>query len=328
MTLASTRRYFKTALPFKRKPAVYLPADASQGGFVLIAVLLVTAVLVAVVAEFAYNIYLSTARAANFRDSQRAGILADKGVELAGAAIEEFLKAMPNLTIEKDGLVFLQTEGDMTVSIRIVDESGKVSLRTVYEKNGVKIDSVHAEYSRLLKNLGVAEGYRLEDSLADWIDSDGEPRAYGAEAADHYFTLQRPYAPANGYLKSTDELLMIKDYTPDTFSRISPFVSPYNVAGLININTAPPEVLLTLSDEMTDQLASKIIDFRKDRPFKDVSGIMKVPGFEKIGFELQDKITVKSDTFRIYSRAASGEITRDAEAVYRLKHGFLYWREM
>lgn len=315
-------------LSFKRKTTGVKTPGASQGGFVLIAVLLVTVVLVAVVAEFAYNIYLSTARAANFRDSQRAGILADKGVELAGAALEELLKARPNLTIEKEGLVFLKTEGDMTVSIRIVDESGKVSLRTVYEKNGVKNAAVHGEYSRLLKNLDVAEGHRLEDSLADWIDSDDEPRAYGAEAADYYFTLQRPYTPANGYLKSTDELLMIKDYTPDTFSKISPFVSPYNTDGRVNINTAPLEVLLTLSDEMTGQLARKVIDFRKDRPFKDISDIMKVSDFEKIGFELQDKITVKSDTFRIYSRAVSGEIARDAEAVYKLKSGFMYWREM
>jgi len=322
------RRYLRTTLSFARKPAGSFPADSSQGGFVLIAVILVTAVLVAVVAEFAYNVYLSTARAANFRDSQRSGILADKGVELAGAAMEELLKARPNLTIEKEGLVFLRTEGDMTVLIRVEDEAGKVSLRTVYEKNGVKNDSVHGEYSRLLKNLGLAEGYRLEDSLADWIDSDDEPRAYGAEAADHYLALQRPYRPANGYLKSTDELLMIKDYTPEVFTKIKPFVSPYNQNGLVNINTAQAEVLMTLSDEMTDKLARNIIDFRKERPFKDSSDIMKVPGFEKVGFELQDKIAVKSETFRIYSRASSGEITREAEAVYRLKSGFIYWREM
>ncbi|HXI09975.1 MAG TPA: type II secretion system minor pseudopilin GspK [Thermodesulfobacteriota bacterium] len=315
-------------LSFKRNNSGAVTPRASERGFVLISVLLVTAVLVAVVAEFAYNVYLSTARAANFRDSQRAGILADKGVELAGAAIEELLKAKPNLTIEQEGLVFVKTEEDMTVSVRIVDEAGKVSLRTVYEKNGVENAAVHGEYSRLLKNLRVAGAKGLEDSLADWIDSDGEPRAYGGEASDYYSTLPKPYAPANRYLESTDELLMVKDYTPEVFTKISPLVSPYNAAGLINLNTAPVEVLMTLSDEMTERLARRIIEFRRDSPFKTVADIMKVSGFEKLGFELQDKTTVTSDTFRIYSRAASGEITREAEAVYRLKTGFLYWREM
>lgn len=315
-------------LPFKRKNRGVETPGASQGGFVLIIVLLVTAVLVAVVAEFAYNIYLSTARAANFKDGQRAGLLADKGAELAGAAIEELLKATPNLTIERDGLVFFKTEGDMTVTLRIVDELGKLSLRTVYQNNGVKNAATYDEYSRLLKNLGIPERSRLEGSLADWIDADSEPRSYGAEAADHYLNLPKPYRPANRYLESTDELLMIKDYTPEVFARISQFVSPYNTDGLVNINTAPAEVLMALSDDMTDSLVHKIMDHRREAPFKDKSDIMKVPGFEKTGFDLMGKITVKSDTFRIYSKAASGEITREAEAVYKLKTGFVYWREM
>jgi len=319
---------FLTVPSFGKKPDGRTGPCVSEAGFVLISVLLVTAVLVAVVAEFAYNIYLSTSTAANFSESQRAGTLADNGMELAGAAIEELIKAKPNLTIEKDGLVFLKAEGDMTVYIKVVDEAGKISLRTVYEKNGVENPVVHAEYSRLLKNLDLPNAKKLEDTLADWIDSNGEPRVYGAEAADYYSTLQRPYAPADGYLKSNDELLMIKDYTPEVVTKISPWVSTYNVSGLVNINTAPVEVLLTLSESMTRQLADKIIEFRQESPFKQVSDIMKVPGFEKTGFDLQDKITVKSDTFRIFSRATSGEITREAEAVYKLKTGFQYWREM
>lgn len=315
-------------LPFKRNNRGVEVPGASQGGFVLIIVLLVTAVLVAVVAEFAYNMYLSTARAANFKDGQRAGLLADRGAELAGAAIEELLKATPNLTIEKDGLIFFKTEGDMTVTLRIVDELGKLSLRTVYQNNGVKNAATYDEYSRLLNNLGVPERSRLEGPLADWIDADDEPRSYGAEAADYYLNLPKPYRPSNRYLESTDELLMIKDYTPEVFARVSPFVSPYNTDGLVNINTAPAEVLMALSDDMTDSLVRKIMDHRREAPFKDKSDIMKVPGFEKTGFDLMGKITVKSDTFRIYSKAASGEITREAEAVYKLKTGFVYWREM
>ncbi len=308
-----------------RRPAV---TGLSQQGFVIVVVLLVTAVLVAIVVEFAYNVYLSTARAGNFRDSQRAGLLAGRSVEFAGAAVEGLLKRKPNLTIEKDGLVFFEVEGDMTVTIKVVDEMGKLSLRTVYEKTGVKNAAVYDEYSRLLKNLDIEGRRGLEEALADWIDMDDEPRLYGAEDADYRNARPGPYRPGNSYLESVDDLLMLKGYSPEVHGRISPFVSVYNTSGLVNVNTAPKEVLMALSDDMTEDLAGRIIDYRAETPFKDRSDIMKVPGFERIGFDLQDKIAVSSDMFRIYSKVASGDITRQAEAVYSIKRGFLFWRDM
>ncbi len=322
------RERSRPILPLKRKAAGRFDPAASQQGFIIVVVLLVTAILVAVVVEFAYNVYLSTARAGNFRDGQRAALLAGKSMEFAGAAVEQLLRAKPNLTIEKDGLVFLKTEGDMTVTIKVVDELGKLSLRTVYENNGVKNEKVYDEYERLLKNLDVPGRAALEDSLADWIDKDDEPRLYGAEVSDYLNARPTPYRPGNAYLKTVDDLLMIKGYSPEVFARISPFVSAYNDGGLVNINTASKEALMALSDDMTEELANKIIDHRAETPFTDRSDLMKVSGFDKIGFNLLDRITVSSDMFRIYSKVTSGGITRQAEGVYRVDRGFVYWREM
>ncbi|MFQ5735873.1 MAG: type II secretion system minor pseudopilin GspK [Thermodesulfobacteriota bacterium] len=322
------REGFKAIPPSRDGMPRPLARGSSQQGFVIVVVLLITAVLVAIVVEFAYNVYLSTARAGNFRDSQRAGLLAARSMEFAGAAVEELLKARPNLTIERDGLVFFDTEGDMTITIKVVDEMGKVSLRTVYEKTGEKNAAVYDEYSRLLKGLDIDGRQGLEGALADWIDADDEPRIYGAEAADYGDARPGPYSPGNSYIKCVDDLLMLKGYTPEVFGKVSPFVSAYNTGGLVNVNTAPKEVLMALSDEMTEALALEIIEFRAETPFKDRSDIMKVPGFETIGFDLQDKITVASDVFRIYSKVTSGDIARQAEAVYRINHGFVYWRDM
>jgi len=306
------------------------PRKGRQGeqGFVIVVVLLLTAILVAVVVEFAYSVYLATARADNFMHGQKAGLLAGRGVEFAGAAIEDLLKKNPNLTIEGDGLVFFETEGDMTITIRVVDELGKLSLRTVYEANGVRNDRIYDEYSRLLENLDIEGADGLAGALADWIDSDDEPRLHGAEEADYMAAYNRPYKPGNAYIESVDDLLMIKGYGPEVFALISPLVSAYNNSGLVNINTAPEEALMALSDDMTRELAGKIKAARGETPFRQASDLMKVPGFETIGFDLQDKITVASDTFRIYSRVTSGDIARQAEAVYRIKSGFVYWREM
>jgi len=54
-----------------------------------------------------------------------------------------------------------------------------------------------------------------------------------------------------------------------------------------------------------------------------------VSGFETIGFSLQDKITVRSSVFRIFSRATVGEGIKDVEAVVDTQSNgrVLYWRE-
>jgi len=296
-----------------------------EGGFVLILTLLVTAILVAVAVEFSFRVYISTSRAANFRDSQRAGVLAGDGMELAVSAMKEVLRVKPYLVMGRDGLTFTKKEGDMDMDIRVFDELSKVSTRLVYSDTGVENNITFPVYSRLLERLGFDEG--LVAALADWIDSDDVPRTGGAEAADTYQRLPAPYVPANTYLKSLEELGMIDGYTQNVVSALAPFVSPYNTSGLININTAAKEVILSLADDITPELADSLIKYRKENPFKDKSEIMKVAGFETIGFELQDKIVVQSDIFRVYSKVVAGEVVREVEAVVKTGGDVLYWRE-
>ncbi|MFQ5464605.1 MAG: type II secretion system minor pseudopilin GspK [Thermodesulfobacteriota bacterium] len=296
-----------------------------ERGFALVVTLLVTAILVAVVVEFSYSVYVSTARAANFSEGQRAAVLAANGVELAGTAIQLLQKDNPYMVMGPEGLVFSRREGELSVELRVIDERARVSTDVVYPATGVKVDRVYDTYLRLIGNLDLDDG--LVDMLADWIDSDGEPRLHGAEAADYYQRLPRPYEPGNGPLASFEELGMVRGYTRDTLEKLRPYVSPYNRSGLVNINTAPKEVIMALDPDITPDMADGLITRRKSAPFLDRSEVMSVAGFGTVGFNLQDKIVVTSDVFRVYSRATVGETTRVVEAVVRPGQGILYWRE-
>lgn len=300
-------------------------AKVREGGYALIITLFVTAILVAVIVEFAYGVYVSTARAAIFRDSQRASLMAGNGVELAAKALEEITRRRPNMTMDEKGLVFTRTDAGMTLEIRVVDELSKLSPHVVYEKTGVDNANVGGPYARLLDLLGLEA--HLMETLSDWIDADDEPRVRGGEAADYYGGLPEPYSPRNGYLDTTDELLMVKGYDRDVYKTIKDYVSPYNTVGLVNVNTAPKTVLRALDDEISGELADEIIRQRAEAPFRDRSDIIKVQGLETIGIGLQNKITVDSRTYRVYSKAASGDVTREVEAVVEVGKGFIYWRE-
>lgn len=295
-----------------------------ERGYVLIITLLVTTLLVAVIVEFAYNVYVSTARAANFSQSQRAALLAANGVELGAEALKLLIAQDPYL-ITKDGLTFTKTEGDMSVTVRAVDERSKLSTAVVYRDTGVTNDKIHKSYSALLKLLTLEPN--LTDTLADWIDSDSEPRRYGAEGRDFYRGLRSPYDPRNSYLGSLEELLMIKDYDKSVLDALSPYVTVHNNDGLVNINTAPAKVIMALSENITAELAEELLRYRKEFGIKKRADIMKVPGFKTIGFELQDRVVTTSRLFRIYSKARAADSEREIEAVVNVGKSILYWRE-
>ncbi|MBL4883657.1 MAG: general secretion pathway protein GspK [Planctomycetaceae bacterium] len=52
----------------------------------------------------------------------------------------------------------------------------------------------------------------IADSLLDWVDSDNDPREFGAET-DYYQRLNKPYNPRNGIPETLDELLFVKGVT-------------------------------------------------------------------------------------------------------------------
>jgi hypothetical protein len=96
----------------------------NKRGVALLIALLVTALLIALVFEFAYATRVSLRSAVNFRDSERAYYLARSGVFL-------FLKQnkLRDLIPQKEwGVVPVVSQGDTELRIRWEDEFGKISI--------------------------------------------------------------------------------------------------------------------------------------------------------------------------------------------------------
>ena len=104
-------------------------------------------------------------------------------------------------------------------SIRITDESAKLSLNKISEKNLVEIFSImHNRGSSLLDE---DDGQPYYDALMDWQDSDDNARDEGAED-DHYEALEYPYFTPGRKIKNYEEFRFIKGFSYD------PFESEYN----------------------------------------------------------------------------------------------------
>ncbi|MBN1911599.1 MAG: general secretion pathway protein GspK, partial [Pirellulales bacterium] len=94
------------------------------------------------------------------------------------------------------------------VRFGLEDESTRLNLNTLITADQQQPGSGR----KILMGLpGMTE--QIADAILDWIDADDEPREFGAEV-EYYSGLDPPYAPKNGPVATVEELLLVRDVTP------------------------------------------------------------------------------------------------------------------
>jgi type II secretory pathway component PulK len=98
-----------------------------------------------------------------------------------------------------------------TMRYGLTDETGKLNLNQllIMAANNSLNDDQTRNFLMQLPNMT----NDTADAILDWIDSDEIPRQYGAES-EYYQALPQPYKPANGFLTSLDDLLLVRGVTP------------------------------------------------------------------------------------------------------------------
>lgn len=301
----------------------------NQKGSVLIITLLLLTILISLVVEFAYDVYISSTTLSNWGNAQKASLLAKSGQTI----ISNYMQDIKKLSYTYHNEIYLPAESlyqqagldlgygyGSLLSIKIEDENSKFNINSIISSNGTANEKALSSLKRLFEHLNINPSLAL--TVADWIDPDSEPR--GPNSEDN---------AKNSYLWSINELKLINGVDEKIFETISPFITIYG-NGMININTAKLPVLMSLSDEMTEALAKKIIYYRESTPFEDAAHIVRVSGMETIGQKIQcsiewcPMITVKSSSFRITATATVDEITRVIESVIDTSMKVHHWREV
>jgi type II secretory pathway component PulK len=242
----------------------------------LITVLLLLALLLGIVGEFAQAMRLEAVTATNFRTALGETWLAEAGFQ---RAVAEILPESLAHELDLDGaLVFrrarlgtpnVPTRLDVRVdpgrlSYRITDESARLNLNRL--TRGV--------LDRLLVSLGVEKSARdvILDSIQDWRDPNEEHRLNGAES-DYYLALPVPYRSKNGDFDSVDELLQVRGVTRDLlYGRPgAPGLAEHLTVwggGTVNVNTVGPVVLDALGFA-----PAEVALLVARRPYLDLGGL-------------------------------------------------------
>ncbi|MBI5614713.1 MAG: type II secretion system minor pseudopilin GspK [Gammaproteobacteria bacterium] len=117
----------------------------------------------------------------------------------------------------------------------------------------------------------------IVQAILDWVDADTDSRFPNGAEDDYYLNQSPAYRAANRPFVSPEELLLVRGVTPEIYARLAPFVVALPKATPINVNTAPPEVLMSLGNGIDRATANLLVEARKTAPFVSIEEFQHHP---------------------------------------------------
>jgi general secretion pathway protein K len=312
----------------------------TERGTALILTLLIILTLAGLTLAFSGESGVELTLAGYMKDNTRAYQLARSGINIALEAMardEDFDMDRFNENWRQFGAI-PSAEGTVEEGVSfyggMVDENSKININLLRNGQGEIDEKREAQARRLFRALGIQEE-RLNPVL-DWLDADDIERQDGAEAY-FYQNLEEPYECANGPFLTVGQIFMVRGmreferFGEKKNKRLLDYLTIYS-DGMININTAPKEVLQSLSESMDSTLAEAIVEYRKEENFESLDDLRKVPGMDdEILGEISEWITVKSSTFSIEAHVNCNGATASIRTVAQKqgnKAKLIYWQVM
>ena len=268
----------------------------------MLAALMAVTLLTVLVMDFAYSATAGYRAAANQMNELRADYLARSGIQVGLGLLAQDARNDALSKTPYDGLDEMWASpfpplpvGGGTASVTIVDETRKLNInQLINANNGSPNATFAATLARLFELINVNP--EIVPALIDWIDPDSSLTQGGAES-DYYLGLMPPYEPRNGPIPTIADLKMVRGVDDQTFIRLAQFLTAAPDTK-VNINTAPPEVLMALMPQLANQ-PQMLQAILGSRPYHSSSDFSKIPGFSALTKGATNSFTTQSDYFTI-----------------------------
>ena len=194
----------------------------------------------------------------------------------------------------------------------IVDAQGRLNINALGAV-GTTAEPERMRIAALFAHRGVSAASL--DPIADWIDADGAIRPGGAEDA-YYAAQPAPGLAANAPMLRVAEMMAVKGVTAQALAAVAPFLSALPAGTPVNVNTAPPEVLATLVDNLSEDKLAALIGERTKKPFATIADFRaRLP--EGVVLASDNALSVKSNFFYVTVEARQGATASRARALLR-----------
>lgn len=296
-----------------------------EKGVALVLVLVIVALLVSLLVDFTYTMQVDMTLAANQRDEIKALYTARSGVEIARHTLQEddtdYDARNEDWALFDEHPGYLSENDEGRFKVVVEDEAAKFPIHSLIDDQGGLVPTRLDQLGRLFVLLDI--DLELIDAIVDWLDPDDTVGPSGAEDA-YYKGLSPPYPCKNGPLASIEELLLVKGMTGEILygteekKGLIHYLTIYSSEdGKININTASPEVLQSLSDDIDENEAQAIVDYLQEEPFKvincDDTDIKAIIGGEDACEDLESQCGVKSSVFSLH---VEGQVRGIKKGIY------------
>jgi general secretion pathway protein K len=182
---------------------------------------------------------------------------------------------------------------------QIEDLQGAFNLNNLVSEG--KVNAAQLEhFRRLLSILGLP--VQLAYTLADWIDTDGEPQPQGGAEDAYYLALKPPYLTANRPLIDVAELALVSGFDDSVRARLRPYIAALPAPSPVNVNTATAEVLAAVVDGLDLGNAQALVAQRDRAYFRDTGDFTKRLPRDAVASD----ISVSSDYFLASLRVTIG----------------------
>lgn len=273
----------------------------TQHGVALVMVLLIVAMATTLAAFMAQQQGFWQRAMENGRDRAQARRIAEAGIDWARAVLADDASVSQydhGKEMWAMRLPAVQLEGG-EVRGAIHDQQGLFNLNNLV-RNGVASPTEVKNFQRLLDTLGMP--LDLSYTLLDWLDANSETSVNGAED-EYYLRLEHPYRCANQLLSDIGELAWVKGYDASIIKRLEPYVSVLPESNTkLNVNFAPPEVLMAVIPELDLQKARRIHLQIQSTPFKSMNDF-----FQQLHIQQSENLAVSSQYFMVTGYATQGD---------------------
>jgi general secretion pathway protein K len=308
----------------RKKPKIATPSKsswarndnlASQRGAAIIVALFVTA-LVAIASVSMIERYRTDIRRSELiMNDTKARLYAEGSLAWAIEQLNNNLKRKkPNTIIDNMPLQSpVNNIKNAAIYSVIYDQEGLFNLNNLTDPEAQQgfIQLINA----IEPSMKVDDVKNLIIALRDWISPSGTNNQL-----DDYYAKQSPaYVAPHRAMVSVSELRLVKGMTPKLYAKLLPFVTALPEQTKLNINSATPQVLMSLSPSLSLDGASAIVNHRKQHPFTTTESFLQFDIVKNNRID-DKKINITSAYFLVKT---SVKIGHQEKILYTLLHRML-----